>query len=399
MRAWAQISHIYLHRPSLLRPCIRRMISSSAPAPKDGGHMCKCDEFLPWLQQKTGHEISSMLSVGFSTCGRSLLASQPIQPGDCLMKVPYSAQITTDKIHPELEPLLADNVGDISRVAVVLLAEKKLGQLSEWAPYINCLPHINEMHNTIFWSTEELDMLQQSPIYQETTSQKTFVKEEFSAVKSVIADQSYAAGDQVLIRYGRFSNATLLLDFGFTLPCNIYDQVQIWMDLPAHDPLYTMKLELLHKHCLPKNSPAKALHTSGSPFIIKEVKSATGKGKGIPQALRAFARVLSITSHEELKALGSEAAVNDGRLARHPLKNKESEIQAHGILISRLNNMIQGHDSAIKVLESMDPDIDARHALRRQMARDLLTGELRVLKSACAWLTCYCSRLSSLSIV
>lgn len=379
------------------------------------------------------------------------------------MKVPYSAQITTDKMHPELEPLLADNVGDISRVAVVLLAEKNLGQLSEWAPYINCLPHINEMHNTIFWSTEELDMLQQSPVYQETTSQKTFIKEEFSAVKlalehfpqmfgdlkledfmlayawiisrawrtskgvslipfadflnhdgdseaillsddvketsEVIADQSYAAGDQVLIRYGRFSNDTLLLDFGFTLPCNIYDQVQIWMDLPAHDPLYTMKMELLHKHCLPKYSPAKALHTSGSPFVIKEVKSATGKGKGIPQALRAFARVLSITSHEELKALGSEIAVNDGRLARHPLKNRESEIQAHRILISRLNHMIQGHDSAIKVLESMDPDTDARHALRRQMARDLLTGELRVMKSACAWLTCYCSRLSSFSIV
>lgn len=136
-----------------------------------------------------------MLSVGFSTRGRSLLASQPIQPGDCLMKVPYSAQITTDKMHPELEPLLADNVGDISRVAVVLLAEKNLGQLSEWAPYINCLPHINEMHSTIFWSTEELDMLQQSPIYQETTSQKTFIKEEFSAVKSALEHFPQMFGD------------------------------------------------------------------------------------------------------------------------------------------------------------------------------------------------------------
>lgn len=133
--------------------------------------------------------------------------------------------------------------------------------------------------------------------------------------------------------------------------------------------------------------------------MIREVKCATGKGKGIPQALRAFARLLSVTSHEELTALGSEAAANDGRLARQPLKNKESEIQAHCILISRLSHMIQGHECAIKVLESKDPDIGARLALRKEMARDLLTGELRVLKSACSWLTCYCSRLSSFSTV
>lgn len=31
---------------------------------------------------------------------------------------------------------------------------------------------------------------------------------------------------QVMIRYGKFSNATLLLDFGFTLQHNLYDQVE-----------------------------------------------------------------------------------------------------------------------------------------------------------------------------
>nr|GMC92764.1 histone-lysine N-methyltransferase setd3 isoform X1 [Ipomoea batatas]GMC94143.1 histone-lysine N-methyltransferase setd3 isoform X1 [Ipomoea batatas] len=41
----------------------------------------------------------------------------------------------------------------------------------------------------------------------------------------VIADRDYAPGDQVLIRYGKFSNATLLLDFGFTLLYNAYDQL------------------------------------------------------------------------------------------------------------------------------------------------------------------------------
>ena len=31
---------------------------------------------------------------------------------------------------------------------------------------------------------------------------------------------------QVVIRYGKFPNATLMLDFGFTLPYNIRDQVK-----------------------------------------------------------------------------------------------------------------------------------------------------------------------------
>lgn len=36
-------------------------------------------------------------------------------------------------------------------------------------------------------------------------------------------------------------------------------------------------------------------------------------------------------------------------------------------------------------------------ALRKQMARDLLTGELRVLKSAAAWLENYCATLTTKS--
>ncbi|VFQ62894.1 unnamed protein product [Cuscuta campestris] len=46
-------------------------------------------------------------------------------------------------------------------------------------------------------------------------------------LSEVIADRDYAPGAQVLIRYGKFSNATLLLDFGFTLSYNTHDQVRI----------------------------------------------------------------------------------------------------------------------------------------------------------------------------
>ncbi|RVW49373.1 hypothetical protein CK203_092697 [Vitis vinifera] len=112
--------------------------------------------------------------------------------------------------------------------------------------------------------------------------------------------------------------------------------------------------------------------------LPREVKSARGKGRGIPQSLRAFARIFCCTSPQELSDLAVEAAQNDGRLARRPLKSWNREIQAH-----------QSLPLASPLYETF--------ALRKQMARDLLTGELRVLKSAGAWLENYCATLTNKS--
>ncbi|XP_073010181.1 uncharacterized protein [Typha latifolia] len=368
----------------------------------------------------------------------------------------------------EISQLLLHGIDNVSRLALVLMAEQKLGAVhiassaseSEWAPYINSLPHMDEMHNTIFWSKDELCIIYQSPVYKETLEQKEHIEKEYSAIQpvldqfpqifgdtqletfmhayalvssrawrtskgvslipfadflnhdgmsdsvllsddskeisEVIADRNYTVDEEVMIRYGKFSNATLLLDFGFTLPHNIHDQVQLMMDMPSEDPLYVAKLELLHRHCLPKstNSQTSKTNSTGSSFIIKEVRSHGGKGKGIPQALLAFARVLSATSLEELKEMALEAAENDGRLARRPLKNKDREIRAHSILLSQLNYMVQGHDAAVEMLDSCSiPETSSHLSIRRKMGRDLLAGELRVLQSAHDWLTNHCASL------
>ncbi|XP_042389953.1 fructose-bisphosphate aldolase-lysine N-methyltransferase, chloroplastic-like [Zingiber officinale] len=415
--------------------------------------------FLQWLRGKTGTDISSVLALGNSTYGRSLIALKNIKAGDCILKVPYLAQITSESLSSEIEQLLPRNIGNVSWVAIVLLAEKKLRQSSEWFTYLNCLPCMDEMHNAIFWRKDELKMICKSPVYQETISQQAYIEKEFSALRpvlemfpdvfgkvhlenfmhayalvssrawetskgvslipfadflnhdckcgavllsdvdkeisEVIADRDYAIGEQVMIRYGKFSNATLLLDFGFTLQHNLYDQVQLHMDIPLHDPLYATKTELVEKHCSPRISSVDKSNSTGNFFIIKEVKSASSKGKGIPQALRAFVRILSATSIEELQALLAEAAENDGRLARRPLKSKEREVQAHHILCSRLFLMIEGHNTALKMLNSQDDtDYNLRPSIRTRMAVNLLSGELRIMQSAYNWLENYCKRLS-----
>ena len=48
-------------------------------------------------------------------------------------------------------------------------------------------------------------------------------------------------------------------------------QVQIWMDIPKHDPLYALKLELAYKHFFPTNQEANDLKSSGSSFVIRFV--------------------------------------------------------------------------------------------------------------------------------
>ncbi|KHN37307.1 Histone-lysine N-methyltransferase setd3 [Glycine soja] len=385
-----------------------------------------------WLERKAACSISSSLFIGNSSYGRSLFASKIIQTGDCILKVPYRVQITADNLLPEIRSLIGEEVGNIAKLATVILIEKKLGQ--------------------VFWTESELEMIRPSSVYQETIDQKSQIEKDFLAIKhifecshqsfgdstykdfmhactlvgsrawgstnglalipfadflnhdgvseaivmsdddkqcsEIIADRDYAPGEQVLIRYGKFSNATLMLDFGFTIPYNIYDQVQIQFDIPKHDPLRDMKLELLHQYFIPPPEDMKGLSHPVNSFSIKEVKSDSGKGKGLPQSLRALARVLSCTTSQEIDNLIAEAAQTDGRLARRPLQDISKEIQAHMMLLSLFIQLIEERSVAIMSLDS--PSLCGRFSVRKLMAQDLLQGELRILKSASAWLENYC---------
>ncbi|KAG0462310.1 hypothetical protein HPP92_020786 [Vanilla planifolia] len=446
-------SNFYRFQPHRIPHCRWQVSNVVASSAKQSFH----DDFMTWIRNKTSLEISSVLAIGSSHYGRSLFASQCIECGECILKIPHSVHLTPDKILPAVLSLVADDIEPISRLAVVVLAEQKLGMDSEWFPYINSLPRISDMHNTVFWTQDELKMIKLSPVYEKTIQLKSFLAKEFSALKpalqnfpsifgdvklkrfvhayslvvsrawgtsegvslvpfadflnhdrasesvllsdedkgfsEVIADRNYAIGDEILIRYGNFSNSTLMLNFGFTLQDNIHDQVEITMDVPLQDPLHSMKMGLLCKHSLQPISN-KSLTSSGSSFIIKEIKNSSKKRKGIPLALRAFARILSVSTCEDLKALSINAFQSDGRLARQPLKDIRIEIEAHRILLSKFETMIESRDAAIKDLElSNERGHDAQPSLRRQMAINLLKGELRVLKSAAAWITNYCESL------
>ncbi|XP_062232683.1 uncharacterized protein LOC133929981 isoform X2 [Phragmites australis] len=418
-----------------------------------------CSGFLHWLQRKAGTQISAVLTLGSSAFGRSLFALEPIKEGDCIMEVPYDVQLTQDKFPVEVRILLDNVVGDTAKVAVLLMMEQHLGHESGWEPYVKSLPCKGQMHNMMLWDLNELHMVRNSSIYNEAIEQKDQAKKEFSAVKpilehfphlfgetnvedfmlasalvssrawwtlrgvslipfadflnhdgfsnsillydeqkdvcEVIADRSYAVGEQVMIRYGKFSNATLALNFGFTFSRNVYDQVHIWIDMPEQDLLCREKLDIWERHHSPKAEDMFSCGRTKISFVIKKAKSSRGKGIGVPEILRAFFRVFYSTSLEELEEMTMEAARNDGRLARRPLENTEREIHAHRMLLLHLNDEIQGYSTAIEQLEiANDPASRSVHPFRKEMAKDLLVGELRVLQSASAWVANYCESLS-----
>ncbi|XP_024041208.1 uncharacterized protein LOC102611704 isoform X8 [Citrus sinensis] len=384
-------------------------------------------DFLPWLERKAGVEILSVLSIGKSVYGRSLFASEKLRTGDCILKVPYAAQLTPDNLHPKIKSLLDDEISNVAKLAIVILFEQKMGKDSEWAPYISRLPQLEEMHNTALecfpevfdhiklkdfmhayalvesraWRStkgESLVSYYKNAIYflnHDGLSEAVVLHDEDKQLSEVIADRDYAPKEEVWITYGKFSNSTLLLDFGFSLPYNSHDEVQIQIKVPDHDPLLEVKLEVLQSHCLPRARDVNGFKSSNDSFTIKEVRSARGRGKGLPQSLRAFARVLCCTSPQELCDLATEAAQNDGRLARRPFRNSCQEILAHQILLSHIIQLTKEYSASIELLEPVtSPSICKRLAFRKQMARDLLIGELRILKSASAWLENYCATLA-----
>ncbi|KAH9767952.1 set domain-containing protein 4 [Citrus sinensis] len=355
-------------------------------------------DFLPWLERKAGVEISSVLSIGKSAYGRSLFASEKLRTGDCILKVPYAAQLTPDNLHPKIKSLLGDEISNVAKLAIVILFEQKMGKDSEWAPYISRLPQLEEMHNTalecfpeVFDHIKLKDFMHayalvESRAWRSTKGESLIPFADFlnhdGLSEAVVLHDEDKQLSEVWITYGKFSNSTLLLDFGFSLPYNSHDEVQIQIKVPDHDPLLEVKLEVLQSHCLPRARDVNGFKSSNDSFTIK-------------LAMQLSTYCFLVVKYSELCDLATEAAQNDGRLARRPFRNSRQEILAHQILLSHIIQLTKEYSASIESLEPVtSPSICKRLAFRKQMARDLLIGELRILKSASAWLENYCATLA-----
>ncbi|GAQ79143.1 hypothetical protein KFL_000250200 [Klebsormidium nitens] len=346
-----------------------------------------------------------MLPRDHPTLGRGLFTSKAVNRGESLVEVSRGLIATPQSLAEELRDALPDDVTDWGRMAVFLTLERRRGGKSEWAPYVQAMPPLEELDSTVFWSDSELALLRGSNLADVTRERRRMMAAEYDALRPVMqsrpdlfdlvplsesefqhgyalvcsrawmiedldhismipfvdffnhdggsishlsydkeaglayidADRDYEPGEQVLISYGDAPNATLALDFGFTLAENQHDQRAVWMPLPTADPLKPRKAELL-RAAFDLQATTGGDPDGGAWFTLKESKSgAAGRGEGIPRRLQAFQRVVSATS-AELDQM--EAATKRGkRLASRGSLTADREAEALLALLVRLEDM------------------------------------------------------------
>eukprot|EP00897_Mesotaenium_endlicherianum_P002842 jgi/Mesen1/2586/ME000164S01709 len=333
--------------------------------------------------------------------------------------------------------LLHASLQEATRARQVLIAE----EYAAVAPAIEQCPHVfgacldeNEFEHMYAvvcsraWNIEAVGNLALVPFVDffnhDPASQALLYYDEDAECAEVNADRDHAAGSQVLISYGELTNSVLALDFGFTLAHNPHETVSLWVPLlmegvpggstadgstargsaaggaaaggsttggstagggmtggsSAAAELVAAKLSLLAEHKL-----VAGPHANGAQFEVRAAGSPAGRGKGVPHAMRAFARIGSAQSLEEVAELAEEAARLDGRVARRPLRGGDREARAMTVLLLAVESHMERQAAAL--LSVAEAEVNgAVHPERASMARQLWHGRLEVLRSVAAWL-------------
>ncbi|KAJ7546475.1 hypothetical protein O6H91_08G041200 [Diphasiastrum complanatum] len=265
--------------------------------------------------------------------GRGLVAQRKLRKGERLLYVPSSLIITTQSewSSPKAGNVLQENgVPEWPQLASFLISEASQGKNSPWSSYIAALPQqprsilqwtaldvdtylagssikdralecikdvnytYHDLQERIFSrypelfpskvrlpsAGQQLALVPWADMLNHSTEVNAFLDVEASS-KTVILelDRAYEKGEQVLISYGKRSNAELLLSYGF-IPAgpNTNDFVEVEAELDPRDEMFTAKLDALQAHGL--SSPQR--------FPVKLT--------GLPMQLLAFARLAVSTS-------------------------------------------------------------------------------------------------------
>lgn len=125
--------------------------------------------FLAWLEHRGATISPSIRITDYRTegRGRGVAATKDIAEDETLFTIPRSATLlpSTSAIDKDLLEQLVDSEGQQDpwlSLILAMCAEHMLGQSSTWSPYLDILP--TAFDTPIFWSSEELDELQASPL-------------------------------------------------------------------------------------------------------------------------------------------------------------------------------------------------------------------------------------------
>ena len=156
------------------------------------------NKFLDWLVTKEfpKHDlkIKYFPTVGTNALHRGLTSTVDKKRGDVLLRIPSSMfmsklSASRSKIGKVLD-MLAAVVGEKVVLALHTLYESFQPD-SEWKAYLDIMPPLNEMNNVLFWSEQDIALLQcpqewQCPLIARARKQKNKVAKLFSELQPVM---------------------------------------------------------------------------------------------------------------------------------------------------------------------------------------------------------------------
>eukprot|EP00899_Mesostigma_viride_P003267 jgi/Mesvir1/12941/Mv05956-RA.1 len=117
------------------------------------------------------------------------------------------------------------------------------------APTLDDLKYAFTCVSSRAWYLESIDRLTMIPfcdfVNHDASVTAMLCYDDSKKVAEIEADRAYFPGEQIFSSYGKKANSNLLLDFGFTIPGNVHDTVDVWCALNLDDPLREPKMQLL----------------------------------------------------------------------------------------------------------------------------------------------------------
>jgi len=148
--------------------------------------------------------------------GRGLLARRSINEGDELLKVPMDLCLTKKSARKALgRDALEGGINEYLAIACQLIHERYvLGDESEYKPYLDVLPDIEEVNPTFTWSDEDLSFLDGSPVVPATRSLQAKLRREYDAL---LGDETTGLCDRFPDRFPRDKFTYEAWEWAFTM--------------------------------------------------------------------------------------------------------------------------------------------------------------------------------------
>ncbi|THU54762.1 hypothetical protein C4D60_Mb10t28570 [Musa balbisiana] len=201
------------------RPLTCRATASAATASRLVPHP---SDLIGWVRREGGFVHPNLRIADGDPYGLGVVATNEIPPGSELIALPSHLLLRFDR-SPESDGgcdgphstlvELARRVPDelwAMRLGLKLLQERATTH-SFWWPYISNLPETFSI--PIFFSGDDIKNLHYAPL-----------------IHQVVADTQIKQDTHVLLNYGSLSNDFFLLDYGFVIPSNPHDHVELKYD-------------------------------------------------------------------------------------------------------------------------------------------------------------------------